>query len=134
MRNALFALAAAVPLLGGLAPAADAKVNFDIYLGVPYYSEQIGPDYRFRDGRGWYRDEFYDDPRYDGRRYDDRRYYDRRSARLSCGEARRIVRRSGFRNVSARECSGRTYTFSATRKGRNVIVYVNARTGSVSRG
>ena len=124
MKTTLFALAAALPLLGSLAPAADAKVNFDIYFGVPYYSQQIGPDYRFRDGRGWYRDEFYVDRRYD----------DRRSARLSCGEARRIVRRNGFRNVSARECSGRTYTFSATRKGRSVIVYVNARTGSLRRG
>ena len=129
MRTILFALAAAIPLLGGLAPAADAKVRLNIYLGVPYYDEQIGPDYRFRAGRGWYRDEFNDYPS-----YEDRRFYDRRIERLSCGDARRIVKRNGYRNVSARECSGRTYTFFATRKGRDVIIYVNARTGSLRRG
>jgi hypothetical protein len=124
MRKSLIAIAAAFPFLGAMAPAADAKVNFDIYLGVPYYNERIGPDYRYYEGRGWYRDEFYGEPRYD----------DRPRARLSCGEARRIVRRNGYRNVSAEECSGRTYTFSATRKGRNVVVYVNSRTGSLRRG
>jgi hypothetical protein len=54
--------------------------------------------------------------------------------RLSCGEARRVVRNSGFRNVSTIECNGRTYTFEATRRGRDVTVYVNSRTGAVWRG
>jgi hypothetical protein len=51
--------------------------------------------------------------------------------RLSCGEARARVRHSGFRNVSTIECNGRTYTFEATRRGRDVTVYVNSRTGAV---
>ena len=54
--------------------------------------------------------------------------------RLSCGEARRIVRNSGFRNVDTIECNGRTYTFEATRRGRDVTVYVNSHTGAVWRG
>jgi hypothetical protein len=54
--------------------------------------------------------------------------------RLSCGEARARVRHSGFRNVSTIECNGRTYTFEATRRGRDVTVYVNSRTGAVWRG
>jgi len=54
--------------------------------------------------------------------------------RLSCGEAKWRVRNSGFRNVSTIECRGRTYTFEATRRGRDVTVYVNARTGAIWRG
>ncbi len=54
--------------------------------------------------------------------------------RLSCGEARARVRNSGFRNVSTIECNGRIYTFEATRRGRDVRVYVNSRTGALSRG
>jgi hypothetical protein len=61
--------------------------------------------------------------------YDDGGY-----GRLSCGEARARVRHSGFRNVSTIECNGRTYTFEATRRGRDVTVYVNSRTGAVWRG
>jgi hypothetical protein len=51
--------------------------------------------------------------------------------RLSCGEARAHVRSSGFRNVSTVECRGSTYTFEATRRGRDVTVFVNSRTGAV---
>lgn len=53
--------------------------------------------------------------------------------RLSCDEARAKVRYSGFRNVSTIECNGRTYTFEASRRGRDVTVYVNSRTGAVWR-
>ncbi len=54
-------------------------------------------------------------------------------AHLSCGEAKWRVRNSGFRNVSTIECRGRTYTFEATRKGRDVIVYVDSRNGALWR-
>ena len=40
--------------------------------------------------------------------------------RLSCGEAKARVRHSGYRNVATIECRGSTYTFEATRKGRDV--------------
>ncbi len=51
--------------------------------------------------------------------------------RLSCGEAKARVRHSGYRNVATIECRGSTYTFEATRKGRDVTVFVNARTGAL---
>jgi hypothetical protein len=100
---------------GALAMPANAQVDVDLYLGIPHYDYRVGPDYVYRPGHGWYL------PR-DFR------------GRLSCGEARRIVRRSGFRNVSTVECRGRTYTFLATRYGRDIRVYVNSRTGGVWRG
>ncbi len=119
MQKSLIALAAMVPLWTGFSAAADAKANVQLFFGIPYYSEQVGPDYRYHDGRGWYRD-----------RYIEPVYRDR----ISCRDARQIVRENGYRNVSVRECSGRTYTFRATRRGRDVIVYVNSRTGAVWRG
>ena len=110
--TAVFAAALAV----GLPAAAEAKTNVKIYFGVPHYSYRVGPDYRFRDGYGWYRSSAI------------------HRGRLSCGDAKRRVRNSGFRNVSTIECQGRTYTFEATRRGRDVTVYVNSRTGEVWRG
>ena len=53
--------------------------------------------------------------------------------RISCGEAKARVRYSGYRNVATIECRGSTYTFEATRKGRDVTVYVNARNGAIWR-
>ena len=95
-----------------------------IYLGAPHYDYQVGPGWRYRQGYGWY----------DYDRYG--RYpivtYDR--GRISCGEARRIVRNNGFRNVATIECNGRTYTFEATRRGRDVTVFVNSRNGRIWRG
>jgi len=43
------------------------------------------------------------------------------------------VRRSGYRNVATIECRGSTYTFEATRKGRDVIVYADSRNGAIWR-
>jgi len=116
MKRLILASAFAVSMVLGLSPAADAKIKVGIFFGVPHYDYQVNPDYRFRRGYGWYRD--------------DRRGY----GRLSCGEARRQVRNSGFRNVSTIECNGRTYTFEATRRGRDIVVYVDSKTGRVWRG
>jgi hypothetical protein len=115
MKSILIAAAFAATLTVGLPLTARADTDFKIYLGIPHYGYRVGPDYRFREGYGWY-------------------LPDTRRGRLSCGEARRIVRRSGFRNISTIECNGRTYTFEATRRGREVTVYVNSRTGAVWRG
>lgn len=54
--------------------------------------------------------------------------------RLSCGEARAMVRHRGYSNVSTIECNGRTYTFRARRGDHRVLVYVNSRSGAVWRG
>ena len=115
MKGFFLATAAAVTLAFAMPTAADAKVK--IYLGFPHYDYQPGPDYRYRDGYGWYRP-----------------VYGYNRGRLSCGEAKRAVRNNGFRNVNTIECNGRTYTFEATRRGRDVTVFVDSRTGRISRG
>ena len=120
MKKTLIALFAGVALFAGLSSSADAKIR--IYLGVPYYDYQVGPDYQFNDNYGWYRP---------GHRMNS---YSGYNNRLSCNEARRIVRRNGFQDVRARECQGRTYTFTALRRGYQILVYVNSRTGAVWRG
>jgi hypothetical protein len=143
MKKILATSALAVSLVLGMATISEAKTKVHIYFGVPHYSYQVDPDYRYRDGYGWYNpggdysdDAFavYNDgPRfYEGPRY---RWRDRSFGnRISCGQAKGIVRSSGFRNVSAVECDGRTYTFRALRRGTIVTVYVNSTTGAVWRG
>lgn len=119
MKKTIIALFAGVALFAGLSSTADAKVHFNIYLGVPYYDYQVGPDYMYNDNYGWYRPSH----RMPG-------FY----GRLSCNEAGRLVRQRGFHNVMARECDGRTYTFFAMRHNHRVLIYVDARTGDVWRG
>jgi hypothetical protein len=112
MRKTLLGLIAAATLFGGMATVAEAKVI--IYFGLPYYSYQPGPDYLYYPHRGWYRSH--------------------NRNQLSCNQARRAVINRGYHNVSIRECQGRTYTFAATRNGHRILVFVNSRTGAVSRG
>lgn len=119
MKKLLMTLAVAAPLalgfgLGGVT-GAEAKTSVNIYLGMPHYGYQVGPDYVYRKGHGWYRP-------------------GRPNYKMSCDRARNLVRDRGYRNVQARNCGGQTYTFRATRNGRGVIVYVNSRTGAVWRG
>lgn len=122
MQKSLIAALVALPLLAFAPPSAKAG-GVDIGVGIG-----IGdPDY-YGPGPGYFDDDY---------EYRPRRYYrdrPRRFGRLSCGEARRLVRRNGFRNVSARDCSGGTYSFNATRRGVRVRVYVDARSGAVWRG
>ena len=116
MKKLLIALAVAASVafgLGGMSGAEAKTVN--IYLGIPHYSYQVGPDFVYRKGHGWYRP---------GRNFN----------RLSCGQARGIVDRNGYNNVVPRNCSGQTYTFRAMRNNRLFLVYVNARTGAIWRG
>lgn len=61
-------------------------------------------------------------------------HYPRRYNRISCGEARGILRDRGYNRIRTRECQGRTYTFRARKNGRNFVVYVNSRSGGVWRG
>ncbi len=115
MKGLFFAAAVAATLAIGVPTAAEAA-KVKIYLGIPHYGYQVGPDYRFREGYGWYRPVGY------------------HRGRLSCGQAKWRVRDLGFRNVSTIECRGITYTFEATRRGRDVTVFVNSRNGRVWRG
>ncbi len=117
MKKLLMAIVVAAPVAFGLGGVngAEADTNVKIYLGMPHYGYQVGPDYVYGKSYGWYRP---------GRHLN----------RLSCGEARRIVGNRGYHNVVARNCSGGTYVFRAVRNHRIAIVYVNARTGAVWRG
>lgn len=117
MKSLLLASALAATLGLGLSSAAEAhNVNFKLFFGLPHYGYQVGPDYRFRPGYGWYRA---------GKG---------NVVRLSCGAAKARVRNSGYRNVSTIECSGATFTFRATRNGNASRIFVNARTGAIWRG
>ena len=118
MKNLFLASAAAAVMAFAIPTAADAA-KVKIYLGAPHYDYRVGPDWRFREGYGW---------------YDPVVVYGYGRGRISCGEARRIVRNSGFRNVATIECNGRTYTFEATRRGRDVTVFVNSKNGRIWRG
>jgi hypothetical protein len=117
MKRLLMALAVAASVAFGLGGvnAAEAKTKVNIYFGIQHYGYQVGPDYVYRKGHGWYRPRGYIN-------------------RLSCGEAGRIVRRHGYYNIVARDCGGGTYVFRAMRNDRVAIVYVNARSGAVWRG
>ncbi len=120
MKSLILATAFAASLATfGLPSEAEAKVV--IHLGYPHYDYQPGPDYRYRDGYGWY------EPGYSRPGFHNR-------GRLSCGEAKWRVRERGFRNVRTIECDGRTYTFQARRGDRRIIVYVNSISGAVWRG
>jgi hypothetical protein len=127
MKKIFLGFLVSATVLGGAATIAEARTNFNLYLGVPYYDYQVGPEYRFNERYGWY-DPGFEDP------YGRPDYRPRYRSNISCGEARGIVRENGFRNVVARECNGRTYTFNATKNNRRVIIYVNSRTGAVWRG
>lgn len=115
MKSLYLASALAAVISFAIPTAVEAKTNVKIYLGLPHYGYQVGPDYRYRNGYGWYLPSGI-------------------HGRLSCGEAKARVRDHGFRNVSTIECDGRTYTFRARRGDHRIIVYVNSRSGSVWRG
>jgi hypothetical protein len=59
--------------------------------------------------------------------------YDYRRRRISCGEARSLVRDRGYYRVRRLSCGGRIHSFEAFRRGRLWLVTVHARTGNISR-
>jgi hypothetical protein len=107
-RKALWAAAVAVPLslVGSMPSMADTDVNvrFGVGIGTPYYGYPV------------YGDNYY-----------------RSRHRLSCWQARQLVRDAGFYRVRTIECSGRVYTFRAFRRGKIVVISVNSRTGALRR-
>jgi hypothetical protein len=113
LRNALCAAALAVPMtiVGATQSMADTDVDVRFGIGFPGYGYSQYPHY----------DEDYD--------YDFQRAY----RRLSCWQAKQLVRDHGFHRVRTVECNGRVYTFEARRRGRIVLVNVNSRTGAVWR-
>jgi len=137
-RKPLLACAVALPLgLLGAAPASFADTDVDVRLGVPFYTYQVSPRYRYYEDYGWYDAEPYpnfrgtyaydDDDAYDDD--EDNSYVVVHPARISCGEAAAIVRANGFHRVRARDCDSSTYVFRARRDGDSYVIYVNSRNG-----
>ena len=103
MKKAVLAAALAAPL-AFLASPASADHDVDVHFGIG-----IGtPHY----GYGVYPD-----------------VYHRR--KLSCWQARELVRDRGFRRVRTIECSGRNFTYAARRAGDVFRVSLNSRTGEI---
>ena len=116
-RSVMIAASIALSALA-LTNVAEAKTRVEIDFGVPFHDDRVGPGWRCYNGYGWY-----DDGRYGS--------FHNRGCGISCGEARRMVNRSGYNRVRTVECNGRTYTFRAlNRRGNPATVYVNARTGT----
>jgi hypothetical protein len=134
-RKTLLVCTVALPLgLIGMVSSATAR-DVDIHFRVPFHSHQLGPRDRYYQDYRWHDAHRY--PRFRGAYYDydddDDEYVAARFGRLSCGEARRLVREHGFHDVEARNCEGRNYAFSGFRNGQFAIVHVNSRTGVVWR-
>lgn len=111
--------ALAIPALGlaGMSAPAEAKTTFQLYLGVPYYAHQMGPDYRYYPGRGWYR----------------HGPHRGNFGMISCQRGANIVRNNGYRNVRAIDCQGPRYTYRAVRNGKHFTLSLNARSGRLMR-
>lgn len=117
--------AAAIALGAG---AADARTKLRIGVGIGDDCTLYGDCYYGGGGYGVYDG---DDGTYRRRhrpRYDD---YDDDYGRLSCGEARRLLRRQGFYWVRPDDCSGRRYRFTGWRDGEPFSIRVSARSGRV---
>ncbi|HYM98996.1 MAG TPA: hypothetical protein VET25_04575 [Aestuariivirgaceae bacterium] len=111
LQKVFYAAALVLPLAVASTPASagsDVNVRFGVGIGTPYYG--------YRDDR-YYDDDFYP--------------YQRR--KLSCWQARELVRDRGYRKVATIECNGRVYTFRAIRGNRAIRLQVNSRTGAVWR-
>jgi hypothetical protein len=107
MRKILLGVGLAFTLALAASPAATAgSPDVDINIGVP--------------GVGIYGDNYDED-------------YDYRRRRISCGEARALVRDRGYIRVRNVSCGGRIHAFKAFRRGTLWLVTVNARTGNISR-
>ena len=108
MRKILLGVGLAFTLALAAGPAAMAgSPDVDINIGVP--------------GVGVYGGDNYDED------------YDYRRRRISCGEARSLVRNRGYYRVRMIDCGRRVHRFSGFRRGRLWLVTVNARTGNISR-
>jgi hypothetical protein len=107
MRNIVLAAGLALTLVLAGSPAAMAQSpDIDVDIRVP--------------GVGGYGDPYDED-------------YSYRRRRVSCPEARRIVRDHGYRRVRTLRCGERRHTFEGFRRGRLWVLTVSARTGELSR-
>ncbi len=120
-----------------LADSAEAKTRVHIGIGTgfgdpwfydrcPWHLTDLQCEFRRRHFGGFdYGPRFH----YYHRPYRSHRYVDK----MSCSEARHSLRERGYRNISTRDCSGRFYSFNATRRGQAYRVNINAYNGQTSR-
>jgi hypothetical protein len=117
--KSLIAAGAVAAAVSAAAPAAVAKTNWDISvgIGVPAY-----PVY-----------DVYDHDVYVPVRPRHPRHVDvvDDDFGISCRQGRRLVRNAGFRAVSAFDCDGRTYGYTAYRFGDMYRVRVDAVRGRI---
>lgn len=117
-------LMAATLTFSPLTAEAKTRVHIGIGTGWPMYCD----DRYWRDdcdpGWGYYDDGRYYDDRYDRRR----RNYD---AYVSCGEAKQLLRERGYRRINSRDCRGRTYVFTATKRGNLYRIEMRSSNGAV---
>jgi hypothetical protein len=135
--------AAAAGALATFSQAAEARVNVFLGAGTPGYGYGGGYGYAECQGRLGYRhcygggpDYGYYPPRriYDAPRpdyyYDDQEDFARDM--LSCREARSLIRARGYRDIVARDCTGGTYSFFATKRGQPYKINLNAYRGRIT--
>ena len=58
MKKIILGLLSALVLIAGLSAIAEARTSFNLYLGVPYYDYQVGPDYLYDENHGWYQQDY----------------------------------------------------------------------------
>lgn len=113
--------------MAAFAGAADAKTNVQIGIGigVPGWGNDRCYwefDDRYCD-RGYRPSGFIEPPRY----YDPPRGY----GRVSCREARQIVREEGFRRVRTESCGGKYHRFIGFQDGEPYLIRVRSRNGAI---
>lgn len=88
--------------------------------GYGYYNPTVGYGYGYYNPPvGYYAPYYVPSQRY-------------RYARISCGEAREIVKDHGYRNVRTRNCGGPTSSFTGVKRGNLWLVKVNTRNGRLT--
>lgn len=122
-KSLIAAVAIATVAAVASAPAqAKPKVDIDVYLG-------LGDGYE----PGYY---YEPEPRYHRpapRRYEEpRRYVEPRGDYGSaCEEGINEVRAAGFQRVRPLDCSGRTFTYKARKRGNSYVVTVKRKSGNI---
>ena len=104
-----------------------AKAESNISVGIGFgFGGGISPDYgsgiSFYDG-GY--DSGYDSgyrPRHRRPNYDDTYY-----SRVSCSGGARLLRRAGYRDVEADDCTAPVYTYQASKHGEDYDIQVSSR-------
>jgi hypothetical protein len=110
----LIAAAALAATMTFALPAQEAKADVDVDIGIGFFPS---PGY----GYG------FDDYGYQDSDYGLGYYPDHRPHRISCGQGRRIVDRSGFRRVNPIDCELPGYRYTAWKRGQKFMVRVNGR-------